>query len=165
MSEHAPRPDRPDPSGAPDPRPGRTLDLSTGKPPEPKPEESGPKLVPLPAPEGAPEVRAGQTVDFSTGKAPVGRRKPAAASLGAGPVVRETLDLSTATPAPPEAAPPASGPSASGAPPKPKGGGKPRDAGKPKRTDQPGRGRPKPTGNSLADLLDPETLARLRGGG
>lgn len=147
----------PTPPQAPEVRAGRTLDLSTGKPPPEPKEPPRPTFTPLPPAEGDPEVRAGQTLDFSTGKAPSARRKPAVASLGAGPVVRETLDFSTATP-PAETPPPAS----TG---KPSGGTKPKRPSKPKGERNKGRGRPKPSGNSLAELLDPETLARLRGEG
>jgi hypothetical protein len=152
----------PDPDDRPALRAGQPLDLSTGKPAPPPSEPDRPTFTPLPAREGDPEVRAGRTVDFSTGKAAAPRRKSAAASLGAGPVVRETLDLSTARPEPAEAAAPAE-PAASGAPRRGAGGsGKPKRSGEPKGGQK--RGRPKPTGNSLAELLDPETLARLRGG-
>jgi hypothetical protein len=158
--ETPPRDTAPDPTPtrAPEVRAGRTLDLSTGKPPTEPKEPPRPTFTPLPPAEGDPEVRAGQTLDFSTGKPSSGRRKPAAASLGAGPVVRETLDLSTATP--PAETPPATPPKSTGEAPS----SKPKRSAKPKGKHDKGRGRPKPSGNSLAELLDPETLARLRGG-
>lgn len=85
----------------------------------------------------------GFTLDLSTGK-------PAAPSApkrkGAVPVVQQTVNLSTSKPeAAPE--PPAE-------PTKPK----------PERSKGKGGGRPR-SGSTLADLLDPETLARLRGEG
>jgi len=112
-----------------------------------------------------PEVRAGRTLDLSVGPPSRERRKPAAASLGAGPVVRETLDLSTKTvapepteTAPAEAKPPRSGPKPPRSGPKPsapKGGpDRKRDRGK----------APASASSSLADLLDPDVLAKLRGG-
>ena len=203
------------PADAPRPalRAGQPLDLSTGKAPT-KPPPEPVRLVPMPAPEGAPEVRVGRTVDFSTGKAPAApRRKSAASTLGPGPVVRQTLDLSSPAP-PPDAAPPApggqaaepeikrrkrsgsrpgrggqpvspstqgaqSGPPSSesdsrrgGGPPDPRGGrGGPPPSRNDKRGGRPsdnaggGRGGAASSATSLADLLDPETLARLRGGG
>ena len=202
------------PADAPRPalRAGQPLDLSTGKAPA-KPPPEPVRLVPMPAPEGAPEVRVGRTVDFSTGKAPTApRRKSAASTLGPGPVVRQTLDLSSPAP-PPDAAPPAPGgpvaepekkkrkrsgsrpgrggqpvsqstqgaqsgppPSKSNrrgsGPPDTRGGrGGPPPSRNDKRGGRPsddargGRGGPASSATSLADLLDPETLARLRGGG
>lgn len=139
-------------------RAGRTVDFSTGKPaPAADSKPSGPPLpVPLPPAEGDPEVRAGQTLDFSTGKAPTTRRKPAAASLGVGPVVRETLDLSTAQPPQSDAPAPQA--------PSPAPTSKPASA-KTRGADKKDRSRPSSSGSSLAELLDPETLARLRGEG
>ncbi len=93
------------------------------------------------------------TLDLSTGPGTPGRRT----RKGPPPVVVQTINLSTPNPAAPakvqaETASPAAGVS------------KPRrdDA----RRDDARRGRPEATcgGNSLADLLDEATLARLRGG-
>lgn len=163
MADETTPPDASPETSPPDARPldvraGRTIDFSTGKPATAAPSRpSGPPLpAPLPPAEGDPEVRAGQTLDFSTGKAPTTRRKPAVASLGAGPVVRQTLDLSTGKPPQPEAPPTPAAPRAPA--PKPTGS-RTRDAGKRDR------GRPSSSGSSLAELLDPETLARLRGEG
>ena len=162
MADETPPPDdRPTP---PDPlRAGQPVDLSTGKAPS-KPPPEPVRLVPMPAPEGAPEVRAGRTLDMSTGKAPAPRRrKSAAASLGPGPVVRQTVDLSTDTP--PAGAPAAeAAPRASAPPPGPKKGRGGRPDKRDKR-DASGRGGPASSATSLADLLDPDTLAKLRGGG
>ncbi|MDT0632193.1 hypothetical protein [Rubrivirga litoralis] len=192
MADDTPRPDGetapPDatPATAPPNRPalraGRPLDLSTGKAPS-KPPPKPVRFVPLPAPEGAPEVKVGRTVDFSTGKAGAPpRRKSAAASLGPGPIVRKTVDLSTETPRPAPSemsqgeasaeARPAKrkrkrsggskaakgGATSSGGASRGRGGsGGPPDKGKPSG--------PASSATSLADLLDPETLARLRGDG
>lgn len=143
-------------------RAGQPLDLSTGKAPS-KPPPEPVRLVPMPAPEGAPEVRAGRTLDMSTGKAPAPRRrKPAAASLGPGPVVRKTVDLSTDTP-PAEAPAAEAKPAPSKPSPKPKGSNKGR-GGRSDNRGQGGRGGPASSATSLADLLDPDTLAKLRGG-
>jgi len=139
-------------------RAGGTLDLSTGAPAPPPPEPA-----PLPPAPADTDVKAGRTLNLSTGKASSApRRKPAAASLGPGPVVRETLDLSTKTPPPAAEA-------ASPAPPKastPTG-----SRGKGGRRDDRGSGKnrkrgeaPTASGESLADLLDPDVLAKLRGG-
>lgn len=144
----------------PDVRAGGTLDLSTGAPAPPPPEPA-----PLPPAPADTDVKAGRTLNLSTGKAPSApRRKPAAASLGAGPVVRETLDLSTKTPQPPADSASAS-PQAEAKPDRPKQG-----KGKGTRRDDRTGGRSKrgeaPTASSesLADLLDPDVLAKLRGG-
>jgi hypothetical protein len=139
-------------------RAGGTLDLSTGAPAPPPPEPA-----PLPPAPTDTDVKAGRTLNLSTGKAPSApRRKPAAASLGPGPVVRETLDLSTKTAAPAAEA-------ASPAPPK---ASKPSGSrGKGGRRDDRSSGKnrkrgeaPTASGESLADLLDPDVLAKLRGG-
>lgn len=144
----------------PDVRAGGTLDLSTGAPAPPPPEPA-----PLPPAPADTDVKAGRTLNLSTGKAPSApRRKPAAASLGPGPVVRETLDLSSKTPAPAaDAAPTARAPS------KPPTSGGPK--GKGGRRDDRGGGKnrkrgeaPTAASESLADLLDPDVLAKLRGG-
>jgi hypothetical protein len=79
----------------------------------------------------------GFTLDLSAGRTQARRRRKTQA------VVTETIDLSTKTkpaPAPQPAVPPAAA-----------------------AADGPARGRRE--GHSLADLLDPETLARLRGEG
>ena len=153
----------------PDVRAGGTLDLSTGKPAPPPPEPT-----PLPPAPADSDVRAGRTLNLSTGKAPSGgRRKPVAASLGPGPIIRETLDLSSKTPkpAPDEISAPPSAASASAA--ASTGGGPKGKAGPSKgtggRRDDRSKGRskrgeaPASASSSLADLLDPEVLAKLRG--
>ncbi|MEM1117038.1 MAG: hypothetical protein AAF845_00940 [Bacteroidota bacterium] len=87
------------------------------------------------------------SLDLSTGKAPRRRKRK-----GPPPVVQQTINLSTPKPeAPPEAE--AKPQAASG----PKGGRKKGTGGT--RDRRP----PKAAGTSLADLLDPDTLARLRG--
>lgn len=153
--------DIPTPEPKPDVRAGGTLDLSTGRPAPPPPEPPAP-LPPAPADS---DVKAGRTLNLSTGKPSTSsaRRKPAAASLGPGPVVRETLDLSTKTAPPPapdipkaEAPPPAK-PNRS----RPKGDG-PR--GSSSNRSRPSRDVPASASSSLADLLDPDVLAKLRGG-
>ena len=142
-------------------RAGGTLDLSTGKPAPPPPPEPAP-LPPAPADS---DVRVGKALDLSKGTGPKGssRRKPAAASLGGGPVVRETLDLSTKEPAPAASAEPA----ASASPKRggPKGGSKKgrSSRGGPKKDQSRGKA-PAASSESLADLLDPDVLAQLRGG-
>lgn len=97
-----------------------------------------------PDPEAPGEPRQGFTLDLSTGKAPSRRKRKGPAA-----VVQQTINLSTPKP---EASKSPSPPTPRTSPPStPKGGGQ-------------GRGRRPPrSGNSLADLLDPETLARLRG--
>ena len=97
------------------------------------------------------DARKGFSVDLSTGKAPRRRKRK-----GPPPVVQQTINLST--PKPPKEEPPI----ASSSPAK-RGDGRTKGSpsGKARR-----KGRPAPrSGNSLADLLDPETLARLRGDG
>ena len=80
--------------------------------------------------------KAGGTLDLSTGKAPRRRKRKGPPAL-----VHETINLSTKR-APAEPAPP------------------PR----PERAPRTPRGKaPKAASSSLADLLDPDTLARLRG--
>ena len=70
--------------------PKGVLDLSTGPAaPPPPPPAPRPPVVPDPA------VRVGKALDLSTGRAPSGPpRKPSVASLGSGPVIRETVDFS-----------------------------------------------------------------------
>ncbi|WP_412062222.1 hypothetical protein [Rubrivirga sp. IMCC45206] len=140
--------------------PKGVLDLSTGPaaPPPPAPTPR-PPAVPDPA------VRVGQALDLSTGRPPSGPpRKPSIGSLGAGPVIRETVDFSS--PMPPAAAPPEREPRS-----EPRSGSGPR-----RRDDRNDRGNrgdsgrrdqgkaPASSGSSLADLLDPDMLAKLRGG-
>ena len=141
----------------PTPKAGGTLDLSTGKPaPPPKPPPAPP-----PMPDDAdPSVRAGKTLDLSKRAASPSRRR-AADVFGSGLAVRETLDLSTETPAPDATAPPQSTPPKTDVPnrkkgPKrsPKSSGGSRERGK----------APASAASSLADLLDPEVLAKLRSG-
>ena len=143
----------------PDVRAGGTLDLSTGKPAPPPPEPE-----PLPPAPADSDVKAGRTLNLSTGKPPSGggRRKPAAATLGPGPVVRETLDLSTQTPEPRVEDTPAAPASARPTTPKrsnDKGGGQRDDRPKGKKRGE----APASASSSLADLLDPDVLAKLRG--
>ena len=93
------------------------------------------------------------TLDLSTGKPPSKRKRK-----GPPPVVQQTINLSTPKPAAPEA----EAPTASGRPHGPKGGSKgngPKAGGAPRDRNR----APKAAGTSLADLLDPDTLARLRG--
>ena len=87
------------------------------------------------------------SLDLSTGKAPRRRKRN-----GPPPVVQQTINLSTPKPeVPPEAeATPASVQTS----------GKKNSKGTGARRD---RRPPKAAGTSLADLLDPDTLARLRG--
>lgn len=95
----------------------------------------------------------GFTLDLSTGKAPTRRKRK---RKGPAPVVQQTINLSTPKsekPADPKAD---AGPSAKASA-KPSRGSKSTSGGRRKE-------RPAPrSGNSLADLLDAETLARLRG--
>ena len=172
------------PAPTPPVRAGGTLDLSTGPPAPPPPPAPRPPATP------DPDVRVGRALDLSRKPGGPSRRRPAAATLGHGPVVRETIDLSTATPAASGGAPPpadaASGRPASGAQAEggrskdgqseggrskhggSKGGGSggrggSRPDARPSGT--PARGvAPKAASSSLADLLDPEVLAKLRGG-
>ena len=89
-----------------------------------------------------PRVHAGGfTLDLSAGKPPARRRRKAPPA-----VVQQTINLST-KPAPASQMPaPAGPPPSAPGPAQPAGRGRPRSGG----------------GHSLADLLDPETLARLR---
>lgn len=153
--------DSPTPAPRNDVRAGRTLDLSTGRPAPPPPEPPAP-LPPAPADS---DVKAGRTLDLSTGKPSTAsdRRKPAAASLGPGPIVRETLDLSTKTAPPPAPAAPRAETHPRATPP----AGGPRRDSSDRGTSNRGpskRGAPASASSSLADLLDPDVLARLRGG-
>lgn len=138
------------------------LDLSTGPAAPPPPPAPRPPVTP------DPDVRVGKALDLSR-KAPSPQPKRASDSLGHGPVVRETIDLSTAKPPRAEPSPPsASAPRreepaakrgrSSGPPPRHSG---PQDSGRSNK-----RGvAPKAASSSLADLLAPEVLARLRGNG
>ena len=99
------------------------------------------------------DARKGFSVDLSTGKAPRRRKRK-----GPPPVVQQTINLST--PKPPKDETPAASSSA-GAGVSASGRKKGSMSGKPRRNE---RSAPR-SGNSLADLLDPETLARLRGDG
>ena len=92
----------------------------------------------------------GFTLDLSTGKPPSRRKRK---TKGPVAVVQQTINLSTPKPAKPDEL--AKAPKAARQPPR----GKQSGASGGKRQDRPA---PR-TGNSLADLLDPETLARLRG--
>ena len=132
------------------PKAGGTLDLSTGKPAPPPP----PEPAPPPMPDDAdPSIRAGRTLNLSKREGVV-RRRRAADTLGGGLAVRETLDLSTETePAPPDAT--ASRPKREKKGQKPSGRSDTRERGK----------APASASESLADLLSPEMLAKLRGEG
>ncbi|WP_412070180.1 hypothetical protein [Rubrivirga sp. IMCC43871] len=139
------------------------LDLSTGPaaPPPPAPTPR-PPAVPDPA------VRVGQALDLSTGRPPSGPpRKPSLGSLGSGPLIRETVDFSSLKPPAPAEAP-AKAERAPRA--ERRAGHAPRqrddrnDGGHSGNRDR-GKGTaPASSGSSLADLLDPEMLAKLRGG-
>lgn len=157
-----------------DVRAGGTLDFSTG------PGTPTPEPTPRPPVTPDPEVRAGRTLDLSVKPAGTTSRKPAPIDFGGGLVMREKVDLSTK-------APPAPEPSASTAPsttsePRPRrdtprgGGGRDDARGRGGRDDSRSRGgrddsrnrskgeAPASASSSLADLLDPEMLAKLRGG-
>ena len=96
--------------------------------------------------------RAGSTLDLSTGKPPRRRKR-----TGPPPVVQQTINLSTK----PAATAPAETPTPSAAKegPATKGGKKPKPSSKRSKRGAP----PASASSSLADLLDPEVLARLRG--
>ena len=151
------------------------LDLSTGPaaPPPPPP-------APRPPVTPDPDVKVGKVLDLS--KRPAAPSPPAPRDvLGSGPVIRETIDLSTKAAPTPEPAPsvrPAesrpgkkrdrSGQERSGPPnrsePQHRSGSKNRS--EPPGRSKPPRGvAPKSASSSLADLLDPDVLARLRGDG
>ena len=149
------------------PKAGGTLDLSTGKPaPPPTPPPAPP---PMPA-DADPAVRAGRTLDLSKRPSVPSTRRPA--GFGGALTVRETVDLSTRTPAPTEPAPSATAPrpTDSGAARSTHGGGSAR-GGDSRGGDSRGGGSrergkaPASAASSLADLLDPEVLAKLRGDG
>ncbi|GAB5535813.1 MAG: hypothetical protein Rubg2KO_20620 [Rubricoccaceae bacterium] len=90
---------------------------------------------------------SGFTLDLSTGKAPTRRKRK---RKGPAPVVQQTINLSTPKSEKPAEDPNAPARSSKGTPGKKPGGRR--------------KERPAPrSGNSLADLLDAETLARLRG--
>ena len=139
------------------------LDLSTGPaaPPPPAPTPR-PQAVPDPA------VRVGQALDLSTGRPPSGPpRKPSPGSLGSGPLIRETVDFSSMKPPAPA---PARGERAPRSETGPRQRDDRNDRGNRNDGGHPGdRARdkgqaPASSGSSLADLLDPEMLAKLRGG-
>ena len=106
-----------------------------------------------PAPDDA---RNRFSVDLSTGKPPRRRKR-----TGPPPVVQQTINLST--PKPPKDEAPSASPATGASAERSSGGRKTKGS----TSGEPRRGsRPAPrSGNSLADLLDPETLARLRGDG
>ncbi|MDX1440263.1 MAG: hypothetical protein R3284_10205 [Rubricoccaceae bacterium] len=88
--------------------------------------------------------QTGRKVDLSTGKS--SRKKKTLD--GVAPIIQETINLSTSKQAPTEA----------------------QEQSSPKtdrkRSDKPQKRKKQlSSGNSLADLLDPETLAKLRGNG
>ena len=100
------------------------------------------------------------TINLASGTAPgtrPRRNKKKAATPPA--VVQKTINLSTPKPEREESAPKASGPAKGAGPKKARGGKK----GGPKGGKPQGKTRPS-TGTSLADMLDPEVLAKLRGG-
>ena len=101
-----------------------------------------------PRPDDAP--KAGSTLDLSTGKAPPRQKRK-----GPPPVVQQTINLSTKTAEAPKDAVKAQTPATSKSS-KPKTG-KDR-GGRSKR-----RSTPAAASSSLADLLDPDVLAKLRG--
>ena len=110
-------------------------------------------------PDGAPpapdDARTPFSVDLSTGKAPTRRKRK-----GPPPVVQQTINLST--PKPPKDEAPVASPTPPAAKSRSNGGRGRGSASSPGRRNE----RPAPrSGNSLADLLDAETLARLRGEG
>lgn len=111
--------------------------MDDAPPPHPDPPAGGPTPE---APGPARGHAGGFTLDLSRNTPGKRKRK------GPAPLVTRTIDLSTkkAAPAPPQPPPKAEPPPK--APRREKGGGPPRG------------------GATLADLLDPETLARLRGG-
>ncbi|MEO0559241.1 MAG: hypothetical protein AAF170_13775 [Bacteroidota bacterium] len=96
-----------------------------------------------------PSEDQGFTLDLSTGKAPSRRKRK---RKGPAPVVQQTINLST----PKSEKPPEPDASSSTSP------GTSKAPGKPTRKRRKERPAPR-SGNSLADLLDAETLARLRG--
>ena len=140
-------------------RAGGTLDLSTGRPAPPPPEPPAPRPPATPDP----DVRVGKALDLSRGRTGSPRKTRASDTLGHGPVVRETVDLSTpGTPKPP-AAPAHTAPAT---PRRDATPSKPKPSPAPSASRKPPRGvAPKSASSSLADLLDPEVLARLRGEG
>ena len=151
------------------PRAGGTLDLSTGAPAPLPP----PRPVPRMPAEPDPAIRAGKTLDLSV--RPPGRSQPKPPSFTNGPVIRETVDFSTKAPPPetpsapaPSSRPPRDTPKRSRQREAPADSGRQREAGR--QRDAPadsGRQRgtaPASAASSLADLLDPEVLAKLRGG-
>ena len=142
------------------------LDLSTGPaaPPPPPP-------APRPPATPDPDVKVGRVLDLS--KRPGTPSPPTPRDvLGSGPVIRETIDLSSkAAPTPAPAAAPSgprpdkrerSGPEQSG--PENRSGSQNRREQRERPKPQKGVA-PKSASSSLADLLDPDVLARLRGGG
>ena len=105
-------------------------------------------MAETPPPDSPDDTPKGFTLDLSTGK-PSSRRKRK--RKGPAPVVQQTINLST--PKSEKPVEPAKEPKASGTP-------------RPKKDNSGGRRNERPaprSGTSLADLLDPETLARLRG--
>ncbi len=170
---------------APSPLPTRgVLDLSTGPaaPPPPPP-------APRPPATPDPDVKVGKVLDLSKRPAVPGPPPPRDV-FGSGPVIRETIDLSTKAASLPEAAEkPAedqggksrrqSGAGRSGPPNRPgpqsqgsqnrsrsKNRPEPSERSEPSGRPKPQKGvAPKSASSSLADLLDPDVLARLRGDG
>ena len=165
MADDSPTPPRADV------RAGGTLDFSTG-PGAPPPEPPAPRPPVTPDP----EVRAGRTLDLSVKPPGTTSRKPPIQDFGGGLVMREKVDLSTKRPEPSaEAAPEQTKPQPRRDAPR-GGGGRDasrrqggRDSGRGRDSRDTGRGRskgeaPASASSSLADLLDPEMLAKLRGG-
>ena len=144
----------------PTPRPDLkgVLDLSTGPGAPPPPAPVLPKRPVTPDP----EVRVGRALDLSKRPPATDRRPPVSATLGDGPVIRETIDLSTATPPAPEPTP---APTAERRDDRGRGRRDDGRGGSGGRTRDRDRGKaPASAGESLADLLSPEMLAKLRGG-
>ncbi|MGB3542252.1 hypothetical protein [Rubrivirga sp.] len=154
------------------PKAGGLLDLSTG--PAPPPPAPTPRAPVTPDP----DVKAGKTLNLSTGKPARRAPKPTKEMLGGGGVVvRETLDLSTKRAEPTEPAAPEPSSRAHSSRTDNRGGGN-RSGGKRNDgrhrggtrdnrsgRDDGGRGKaPAASSESLADLLSPEMLAKLRGG-
>lgn len=101
-------------------------------------------------PNDSDDASTGFTLDLSTGKAPSRRKRK---RKGPAPVVQQTINLST--PRTEKPAEPAKGPDATAT-----SSRKTKGASSASRKKQQA---PRSAGTSLADLLDPETLARLRG--
>ncbi|MEM1056506.1 MAG: hypothetical protein AAGI52_13365 [Bacteroidota bacterium] len=120
-----------------------------------------PDSTDAPTPDAAPETRdehaGGFTINLASGTAPGTRPRRNKKSAAPPPVVQKTINLST----PKSESEKASAKASSGGKGKPK-----RQRGGPKGTHKGGKpkGKKRPSsGTSLADMLDPEVLAKLRG--